>query len=327
MLVAEAGPAAWAPGARASGQMTNGEGAVEVTLAAPSMGGTLQLRVACPTAAADRAERDLRLVAARIETWAGRLTRFAPTSDLSALNADPDAPRASLRPTIAEVLRQSSKLSLRTEGSLDVGLLDERVAAEDRRTWSSAPARHWQVEGDGRRPMLVRQGRLRIDLDGVAKGWIADRALALLADYPDALVDGDGDVAMRVSGGRRWQVAVADPANDASELVSLAVPAGSGIRRLGIATSGTSVHRWEGADGTTHHLIDPRTRRPAQTDVTQATVVAESALVAEALAKSAVIRGSDAGLGLLERSGAWAAVLLLESGEVVATAPTSAWLI
>ncbi len=56
-------------------------------------------------------------------------------------------------------------------------------------------------------------------------------------------------------------------------------------------------------------------------------MVAESALVAEALAKSAVIRGSDAGLGLLERSGAWAAVLLLESGEVVATAATSAWLV
>jgi len=326
MVVAERGLDAAGPGARAVSQMTGGGGAVEVALAAPSMGGTLQLRVACSAVAADRAERDLRLVAARIETWAARLTRFDPTSDLSALNVDPDAPSASLRPTIAELLRQASKLSVRTEGSLDVGLLDERIAAEEGRTWSSAPARQWHVEGHGRRPTLIRHGRVRIDLDGVAKGWIADRALALLADYPDALVDGDGDVAMSVSDGRRWQVAVADPASGASELVSLAVPRESGVRRLGIATSGTSVHRWEGADGSTHHLIDPRTRRPAQTDVTQATVVAESALVAEALAKSAVIRGSDAGLALLERSGAWAAVLLLENGEVVATAPTSAWL-
>ena len=48
-----------------------------------------------------------------------------------------------------------------------------------------------------------------------------------------------------------------------------------------MATSGTSIHRWQLADGRmTHHLIDPRTRRPADTDVLQATVVAPTARVA-----------------------------------------------
>jgi thiamine biosynthesis lipoprotein len=79
-------------------------------------------------------------------------------------------------------------------------------------------------------------------------------------------------------------------------------------------------------DGVRHHLIDPRTSRPAPTDVVQATVVAESALVAEALAKSAVILGSADGLDLLERAGAWAEVLLLESGEVISTMRSLDWL-
>ena len=58
----------------------------------------------------------------------------------------------------------------------------------------------------------------------------------------------------------------------------------------------------------------------------QATVVAESALVAESLAKAAVILGFDEGLALLERAGAWAEVVLLDTGEVVASPRSLEWL-
>jgi hypothetical protein len=47
---------------------------------------------------------------------------------------------------------------------------------------------------------------------------------------------------------------------------------------------------------------------------------------AEALAKSAVILGSADGLDLLERAGAWAEVMLLESGEVISTMRSLDWL-
>ncbi|HQU01555.1 MAG TPA: FAD:protein FMN transferase, partial [Acetobacteraceae bacterium] len=60
-------------------------------------------------------------------------------------------------------------------------------------------------------------------------------------------------------------------------LAILTLAADRGPRSWGVATSGTSVHRWPTAFGETHHLIDPRTRRPASTDVVQATVVAGSA--------------------------------------------------
>ena len=65
---------------------------------------------------------------------------------------------------------------------------------------------------------------------------------------------------------------------------------------------------------------------PQTASVVQATVVASSAGLAEALAKSAVIRGSRAGLALLARAGAWAGLLLLEDGAVLASAGTSRWL-
>ena len=85
-----------------------------------------------------------------------------------------------------------------------------------------------------------------------------------------------------------------------------------------MATSGTSVHRWNVAGEDRHHIIDPRTRKPAVTDVVQATVVAGSALIAEALAKAVVIAGAVEGFALLERARVRGAVVLTSRGETLA---------
>jgi thiamine biosynthesis lipoprotein len=77
---------------------------------------------------------------------------------------------------------------------------------------------------------------------------------------------------------------------------------------------------------TSHHLLDRRTGRPAQTDVVQATVVAPSAREAEMIAKSAVILGADRAHSFLSHSSSLAAVLLLDSDEVIATPGTQEWL-
>jgi thiamine biosynthesis lipoprotein len=289
------------------------------------MGGTVTLRVACQPWMADRAQEDLLRVSRRIDAWADRLTRFSADSQLSALNLMPDAPETRVRPSLAAVLEAASGLEERTEGTVDVAMLPQRLAAETGTEPAAWPARWW-LTGEGRRRRVAREGHVVFDLDGVGKGWIADRALALLGDYPSAMVDADGDVAMLFADGSPWQVAIADPRQQGADLALLRVPARWRLHGMGISTSGTSVHRWEHPEGVRHHLIDPRTGGPARTDVIQATVVAESALVAEALAKSSVILGSADGLDLLERAGAWAEIILLESGEVISTMRSLDWL-
>jgi thiamine biosynthesis lipoprotein len=308
-------------------QRTTEPGApAEVSHEVRAMGGSVRLRVACTSTTRTRAERDLRRAAARILAWAARLTRFSPSSDLSALNRVPTADLVRVRPTLAAVLDASVALGERTEGLVDVTLLDARHAAEAGRDPDTDRGHWWKVGAD-RRPSVHRRGRVVFDLDGVGKGWIADRALGLLSGYPSAMVDADGDLALSLAPEAGWEVAIADPRRQDADLALLQVPPSQRGRRVGIATSGTSIHRWRLAGGERHHLIDPRTGRSAHTDVLQGTVVAEGALAAEGLAKAAVILGSDAGLDLLERAGAMAGVLLLESGDVIATPSTLAWLV
>lgn len=298
-----------------------------VAWAGPSMGGRLDVRAAVQGADRARAERDVVRVGHRVDGWASRLTRFSASSDLSRLNRDESA-SSRVRPTLAAVLNWAWTAGERSQRVVDVTLLDARLAAE-RGAASIAPAatpggQHapapWTIQRSGRSSLVTRRPGTRFDLDGVAKGWIADRALALLCRWPGALVDADGDIAIAVAPDADWHVTVDDPLHaGGSPLAVLRIASpGAWQQTVGVATSGTTVHHWPiGAGVATHHLIDPRTGRSAVTDVIQATVAAPSASEAEVLAKAAVILGSTAGALLLERSACMFALLLLESGETI----------
>jgi thiamine biosynthesis lipoprotein len=302
-----------------------------VTTTTAMMGG----HVAVSLAAADSratALRDSERVIARMAAWASRLTRFSPDSDLSRVNGDPREV-VPLTPTMASVLDWARTAEHFTDGIVDVAWLDARLAAEGLGPRGPRPgraSRAWSLDrSDPRVTWLRRPVGLRLDLDGVAKGWLADRALDLVlrrAPGRTALVDGDGDVAVRVAAGSEILVGVADPRVPDGTLAVVRLAAGVGPRRFGVATSGVSVHRWTHGRDAAHHLIDPVTWRPALTDVVQATVLADTARAAEAFAKVAVLAGSDLAATVLDRPGVHGVLLLTTRGEIRATPGMLPWL-
>lgn len=301
-----------------------------LTYSSRAMGGRLVIHLAGAASDDVRARHDASSVMARVGRWADRLSRHLPGSELAALNADP-AEAVPVGPTLAGALRAGRSAAHATAGLVDITLLDARLAAEASEIEGATHARAaaWTLASGRRGGAVVhRAPGVHFDLDGVAKGWLADRALGLLSAWPGAIVDADGDLAVRCPSGRHWAVAVDDPRDPGAMLAVLHLSAAGGTwaSRWGVATSGTSVHRWQRAGDARHHLIDPRTGVPAVTDVVQATVVAGSASEAEGLAKAAVIAGSGEGLALLERAGAHGAVLLTDRGETIASPRTLALL-
>jgi FAD:protein FMN transferase len=298
-----------------------------VSYATTSMGGRLTIHLD----AADRVDEAgivERQLAARIDRWASRLTRHAETSELIRLNEDP-ANDVSVGATLAEALRAGILAAGTSEGFADITLLDARLAAEGIGEGAGGSRLgEWEIVPGRRGSAVVRRPPgLRFDLGGVGKGWIADRALGLLDSWPGALVDADGDLALRSTPGKCWEIGIDDPRTGLNlAVLRLTAPRGGMPVRWGVATSGISIHRWNVGGATTHHLIDPRTGRPADTDVLQATVIADSALRAEALAKAAVIAGSVDGFALLDRARVRGAVLLTTQGDVRALPATLALL-
>jgi thiamine biosynthesis lipoprotein len=109
-----------------------------------------------------------------------------------------------------------------------------------------------------------------------------------------------------------WEVAVRD-ARTGGEAHRLRLAGG------GVATSGIDARVWRLPDGRfAHHVLDPRTGEPAWTGLVAATAVADTALEAEVLAKTALLAGPAGARRVLHRRGG---VLQHDSGRVEAVAP------
>jgi thiamine biosynthesis lipoprotein len=270
------------------------------------------------------------------ESWEEALSRFRPDSELSKLNnrAQPDLPfRAS--EVLWYVLNEAIEAARLTGGLVTPTMLGALERAGYDRTFEALSGQGAQanavhaaaalagptlyVNEDWRDIKLNASARsvtlppgMRLDLGGVAKGWAADTAAARLGDLGPALVDAGGDIAVSgpMTGGSPWPVGVVDPITDGQlDLVALSFG--------GIATSGRDYRRWPQGDTWQHHILDPRTSRPAETDVLSVTVVAPSAQQAEVAAKSALILGSRDGLDWIEARPPLAALLVLERGRIV----------
>jgi FAD:protein FMN transferase len=221
-----------------------------------------------------------------------RLTRFAPSSDLCRLNADPRelVPAAPLVRRFAEAVRWAGETS---GGLVDATCLPLVEAAGYREHWTpgAGPAiargeqGDWRpawssvsVEGDAVR----RPPGTRLDSGGLGKGLAADLMAAALAACTTWVVDCGGDVRIGGQDGAQRAVDVADPAG------------GPPIHRLtiargAVATSGVTRRAWAGG----HHLVDPRSGRPANTGIVQVTAVARTGLQAEVRAKTALLAGPE----------------------------------
>ncbi|MEZ0322225.1 MAG: FAD:protein FMN transferase [Thermus sp.] len=131
-----------------------------------------------------------------------------------------------------------------------------------------------------------------LDLDGLAKGYIADRAAqaAIQAGARAVLVNLGGDLARRGPG--QAEVGVEDPQGPDNAKPAWILS----LREGGVATSGL---RHKGL-----HLLDPRRKAPASPPTAlQATVIAPSALLADGLTKALFLLGKE-GFSVLRGFGA-----------------------
>ncbi|GAA3154954.1 FAD:protein FMN transferase [Streptomyces echinatus] len=151
------------------------------------------------------------------------------------------------------------------------------------------------------------------DPTGIVKGWAAERAARTVGKVEGVhgvSVNGGGDVQLlgAPEPRRAWRVGVADPLRPGG---LAAVISAAGTEELAVATSGTAER---GA-----HIMDPRTGRPAVTDLVAVTVVGPRLTWADCWATAAFAMGSRAGLAWLESLPDVEALLITAGDEVRCT--------
>jgi thiamine biosynthesis lipoprotein len=236
-------------------------------------------------------------------------SRFRPDSELNQVNNSAGR-LVSVSRLFAHTLRVALHVAGETHGIVDPTLGSALEAAGYTRDFKLLapdpnPAR---APDRGAWRSVLLQGRLvefpgsiQLDLNGVVKSLAVDDALALLSG--DGFVSAGGDLAVR------------------GELI-VALPDGEAVllRRGALATSGNTKRRWLRSGRVQHHLIDPRTGRPAESPWTQVTACGASCLAADVAAKAGFLLGTRGPDWLDERS--IPARFLMQREEAI---PNSAW--
>lgn len=230
----------------------------------------------------------LRTIRDLFEEQEQRFSRFRPTSVLSGLNRGEPVVDA----TFSEVCRLALECWRTTGGLFNPLILGALEAAGYDRTFGSLTGgepRHTLVPTPDEALVItgdtVRLAAGKLDLGGIVKGWTVGRAVALLATECDAvLVNGGGDISCTgTPDGEGWELAIASPKG---------ATLWSGEITGALATSTTMKRRWRTDGGAeAHHLIDPRTGLPSESEFVQVSARAAHTWEAEVWAKAALIGG------------------------------------
>ena len=256
-------------------------------------------------------------------------SRFRADSELSVLNAARGRKRR-VSPRFLEALDVALRAARITDGLVDptVGTAmrvlgyDRDFAGVDRDgpplRVSVANVPGWQTIEVDRADSTVRvPAGVELDFGATAKALCADRAARAIGEATGTgvLVSLGGDIAIggpvREAG---WAVLIADDhaAGPDSPGPRIAVRSG------GVATSGTTVRRWQRGGVTLHHVVDPRTGRPTSRRWRTVSVAAASCVDANIASTAALVSDADAPRWLAAR--ALPARLVGADGRVVTVA-------
>jgi len=163
------------------------------------------------------------------------------------------------------------------------------IASDDSVSWRD-------VHLDERAQTVTLLKPMVLDLGAVAKGLAVDAAARELAPFENFAVDAGGDLYLggRNAEGAEWSVGIRHP-REQSFIETLHVS------NTAVCTSG-DYERKSPRDERVHHIMDARTGETAAA-LASVTVIAQSAMVADALATAAFALGPQDGLHFLERQG------------------------
>ena len=265
------------------------------------------LRAALQAAVAD--------VDAQMSTW-------KPESDLMRLSAAPVGEWVDVPQHLLKVLRLGLEIGRASGGAFDIGMGDAVTA------WGFGPAEANPAQIRAamsalRRPahevLEIAETRvrklapLRLDLNGIAKGYGVDRLVEVLQGFgiSDGLLGIDGE--MRALGsrpdGEPWAIAVEAP--DAKRRAAHSVLA---LEDAAVATSGDYRHWVEVGGGRLSHTMDPRRGAPLASSPASVTVVAGSCAEADGWATALMVLGAEKGAALARRRGLNALFLMRGEG-------------
>lgn len=302
--------------------------------ARPEMGMEFRMVLYAPSEAAAREAASA--VFARVRQLNGILSDYEEDSELTLLNRSAGSGRwVQVSTELWEVLQYAQQMAARTDGAFDVTVgpvvqlwrraRRQRELPDPVRLERARAAVGWGgVELDrSRRAVRLAKPGMRLDLGGLAKGFVLDEALDTLRalGVRRAMVEAGGDLAVGEPppGRPGWRVRLTDlkPADSGADASVV-------LRERALATSGDLYQYVELGGVRYSHIVDPRTG-VGLTNRSLVFVIARRGMTADALSTAVSVLGPVAGLCLVESVPGAAARVVEAWADGICTWETRHW--
>jgi thiamine biosynthesis lipoprotein len=270
-----------------------------------AMGTGFTLYVDCADEA--QAQSCFQSVFEEIDRVEATFSRFRPASEISRINREAaDGPMVT-DPEVFRLLAAAMNVSRKTSGVFDItvgrltkawGFQAGQPAIPDAAALVEAEAAvGWELvalDPAWRTVEFLRPG-VELDAGGIAKGHAVDCALEVLrtAGFHGLLDAGSSSIAASDEMfGNGWSVGIANPEDSTKELCQVR------IGRSALSTSGSREQSFTHEGRVYSHLIDPTAHGQnwkCEREVLQATVLAPSSMLADALSTAMFLLGPERG--------------------------------
>jgi thiamine biosynthesis lipoprotein len=277
--------------------------------------GTL-FRIKLYAADAEQAKSAFRAAFDRVRDLDAILSDYKPDSELNRVSQNP----MRISEDLFRVLNASQKLAEETGGAFDVTLgpvirlwrearktggLPDRAALQEAGNHCGYRKLHLDVAN---RTAMLEQPGMQLDVGGIAKGYAADEALAVLTQLGirQVLVAASGDLAFSdpPPGQRGWKIG-AGALDRVLELHNAAV-----------STSGDAEQHLDSNGKRYSHIIDPKTRMGLTSGAT-VTIIAPRGIDADGISTAVSVLGVERGLRFVEEHDGVAAQIATRGGAIV----------
>jgi FAD:protein FMN transferase len=255
------------------------------------------------------------------------MTTWRPDSEISRINAAAGKSPVNVGAETFAVIKEALHTSEISDGTFDItfealhGLwkFDEDLDPHpptDAQLKARLPLvgyKHVKLDEGARSVFLDREG-VKISLGGIAKGYAVDRASKVLLEggLSSFFVQAGGDLYTHgvKPDGREWQAGIRDPRGKEGSFFAM-LP----VTDHAFSTAGDYERSYVVGGKRYHHILDPRTGRPA-TASRSVTIWATSALLADAIDDAVFILGPEKGLRLVESLDGVGAVIVDAANDI-----------
>ena len=250
------------------------------------------------------------------------MSTYKDDSEISKINRTAAESAVVVSHELYQLIARSLEISILTQGAFDITYdsvgqhydFRERQRPDDETVVSeleNVDYRYIELDDQSASIRFLQDG-VRINLGGIAKGYVVERGIDILRanGIENAIVTAGGD--SRLMGDRRgrpWMVGIRDPRKDGE--VAISVP----LQDEAISTSG-DYERFFDEDGIRyHHIIQPGTGMPVS-GVHSATVFGPDAITTDALSTSVFVMGVDLGLRMIAVLPDYESIVIDAEGQV-----------